>query len=423
MKKEFFTVIMTALAAAFLIFALMTKPVFAQTPTDAPGTIAYFRMVGTTQTSPGTSELHLVNPDGSNDRIIFTLPQGLTSIHPVPGWRPDGREIGFSSAHEVSCSPYESDIYAIRPDGSGLRRITNAPMYEELARLPKGSVTLTIGNLITNTSIFFVYIEGAMDMKQVLISAGSSINVTIDNVADLGRKQFVYVKSGPGTWIFPQAYADVVPGQTVAVANAVQITSGYGPYHFKINNFTWKSDGSEIAYLVEAGLKEFLPAFPANGQQGKSLFTGKSSLVGGSLTWLPESDEFLYYSSLAYPQGIYRGVKGSDVITHPLVVKTDYVSCIDVLPDNSGFLYSTYNFGYRSNKIFQYDFNSNQSTVLVDGGVYLSGVVASPDGRYLTFANRDDDKAPYDLFGMSIDGSQQWKIASDIVSWDWESEM
>jgi hypothetical protein len=202
----------------------------------------------------------------------------------------------------------------------------------------------------------------------------------------------------------------------------VQITSGFGPFQLRINNFTWKSDGSEIAYLVEAGLNQFLPAFPAHGQLGQDLFTGNTVLVNGSLAWSPVSDEFLYYSILAYPHGIYRGVKGSDVSTHPLVLETDYVSGLNWLPDGSGFLYSTQNFGFFSNQIIKFDFTSNQATVLADGSIYLVGSSASPDGLYMAFADRADENSPYDLFGKAIDGSQQWKIASDIVSWDWGPE-
>src|SRR5574341_36238 len=164
MKKDFCTLITTAMAAPFMFFAIIAGPLFAQAPANLPGTIAYFRVVGATQNEPGTSELHLVNPDGSNDRMIYSTPRGLTTIYPNPGWRPDGREIAFVSAQEVACSRFNSDIFAIRPDGSGLRRITNAPKLEDLAKLPKGSVTVTVENLITNVSIFFVYVEGATNL-------------------------------------------------------------------------------------------------------------------------------------------------------------------------------------------------------------------------------------------------------------------
>jgi Tol biopolymer transport system component len=107
------------------------------------------------------------------------------------------------------------------------------------------------------------------------------------------------------------------------------------------------------------------------------------------------------------------------VKTHPLVLETDYVSGLSWLPDGSGFLYSTQRFGYSSNQIIRFDFDSKKATVLVEGSIHLGGVVVSPDGRYFSFADRADEHAPFDLFGQALNGGPRWKIASDIVSWDW----
>lgn len=419
MKRAPCTRTTIALAALFTLSTRIPAPVFAQAPEGLQGTIAYFRVVGATEGEPGTSELHLVNPDGTNDRTIYSTPRGLSTVSPDPTWRPDGGEIGFISPHEFGCSPYNSDIFAIKPDGSGLRRITNAPKCDDLAQLPKGSVTLTIQNLMADASVFFVYVEGAANIEQVGVSPGEITTVTIDNVADLGRLQYTYIKSGQGIWLNPAAYADVVAGQTVQAANPLQISSGSGPFEFRIKNFTWKHDGSEIGYLVVAGLEEVLPSFPANGQTGQSLFTGNTTLVTGNLAWSPLSDEFLYYSILTSPHGIHRGVRGSDVDTHSFVLETDYVTDLAWLPDGSGFLFSTYNFGYFYNEIIRFDFGSNQRTVLADDSIFLVGARPSPDGLYIAFVDRADETLPYDLFGMAVDGSQRWKIASDIASWDW----
>src|SRR5947209_17233152 len=91
------------------------------------GTIAYVR---------GGAEIHLIEPDGSNDRLIWTHPRPDTAAAlGISGlaWRPDGKEIAFSSGHEAQYSIYQSDIYGIQPDGSGLRKITNPPDHYELA--------------------------------------------------------------------------------------------------------------------------------------------------------------------------------------------------------------------------------------------------------------------------------------------------
>lgn len=59
---------------------------------------------------PSDEELWVVRPDGRDDRRLGARPQPRI---PRPSWSPDGRELAFSAG----------DVYAIRPDGTGLRQI------------------------------------------------------------------------------------------------------------------------------------------------------------------------------------------------------------------------------------------------------------------------------------------------------------
>ena len=97
------------------------------------GVIAYVRR--------STHDIHLISPDGTGDRVLWAAPRplGLLPAHDL-AWRPDGRELAFSSEHEEACSYYESDVYAIGYNGAGYRRVTNSPACAALAILPKGSV-------------------------------------------------------------------------------------------------------------------------------------------------------------------------------------------------------------------------------------------------------------------------------------------
>ncbi|MHB1319644.1 MAG: TolB-like translocation protein, partial [Anaerolineae bacterium] len=101
------------------------------------GVIAYVR--------PSTGDIHLISPEGSGDRVLWTAPRPLSADPAYElAWRPDGRELAFSSGHELACSWYDSDVYTISYGGAGYRRVTNSPACAELAGLPKGSVTVEV---------------------------------------------------------------------------------------------------------------------------------------------------------------------------------------------------------------------------------------------------------------------------------------
>ena len=123
------------------------------------GTIAY--VVGDDTTG---DQIWLIEPDKSHNREIYSLgvpdPYGVNMITGL-AWRPDAGELIFTSDHEDDCSWYNSDVYAILPDGSGYRRVTNGPACAELANYPQGSVTLDTSSVYG----YQVYLQGAPGLK------------------------------------------------------------------------------------------------------------------------------------------------------------------------------------------------------------------------------------------------------------------
>jgi TolB protein len=84
-------------------------------------TIAYGRSTG-----PGEAAgIWLMNPDGTNRRQLTFPPQhpeegASNGVDYSPEWSPDGGQIAFTRWYRG-----RNDIYAIRVDGTGLRRLTN----------------------------------------------------------------------------------------------------------------------------------------------------------------------------------------------------------------------------------------------------------------------------------------------------------
>lgn len=112
---------------------------FAQTvQAQKGGTVAYIR---------DSTEIRLIDPDGANDRRLWTHPDAKKALGiDYLAWRPDGKELAFSSKHAAAASLYDADLYVVRPDGSGFRKLTNAPDRAEFTRFPKGNVSVTLRN-------------------------------------------------------------------------------------------------------------------------------------------------------------------------------------------------------------------------------------------------------------------------------------
>jgi Tol biopolymer transport system component len=63
----------------------------------------------------GNAQIHIMNPDGSDERALTNTPQENTE----PAWSPDGRRIAFTSYRDGN-----ADIYVMDADGSRQLRLT-----------------------------------------------------------------------------------------------------------------------------------------------------------------------------------------------------------------------------------------------------------------------------------------------------------
>ncbi|HYP53525.1 MAG TPA: hypothetical protein VEQ42_08290, partial [Pyrinomonadaceae bacterium] len=267
-----------------------------QTPNTsvARGTIAYVR---------GGTEIRLIESDGTNDRQLWTHPYAKegSAIHDL-AWRPDGKELAFSSSHLNVVSLYHSDIYAVGPDGRGLRKITNAPGHDELARYPKGSVSVTVRNeqpiwkqSQASVGTFFVYVVGADEPQALTLPPGSSKTLVFKSVADFGdHAQPVVAMYGQHRWFIPGV--DVKAGRATA-APAFGI-SGDGIPLFGAFRPVWRGDGSRLSYRDGLCLVNTVPAQPRPGEiVFQKLFGGEHPQGACAWDWGPTpalADQLLY---------------------------------------------------------------------------------------------------------------------------------
>ena len=166
---------------------LMLAILFAGTIQAQTGTIAYVK---------DEREIRTINADGSGDKLLWTHKEAkpFAGIEDL-AWSPDGSQLAFSSGHLSVVSLYHADLYAIKADGSGYRKLTNPPDHSLFTNYKKGSVTVTVRNNAysfqasnATAGVFFIYIAGADLPQQVNIPPGGSKTITFKNVADFGKK-------------------------------------------------------------------------------------------------------------------------------------------------------------------------------------------------------------------------------------------
>jgi hypothetical protein len=373
----------------------------------AGGVIAYTR---------NNTEIRLIDPDGSNDRQLWT-DKNLTSELGIFGlaWKPDGTELAFSSSHEAVSSPYHADIYSIGRDGSKLRRVTNPPERAGLSRFPKGSVTVNISNFQAasmGSSTFIVYIEGADEPQQVLIHPGGSKTVTFNSVADFGRRpQMVVAMFGKFRWFVPGP--DVIAGRNVR-APMFPIT-GQGIELFGAFRPVWRSDGSRITYRNGLCVVSHSSSTPVPGSATfNPLFAGKNPMGTCAYDSGPTPatvNQVIYSENGSGGSNIYQMTEGG---AHPGTKLTafsnlDYQLLHDLrwIPDGSGLLYSTVNLFRDSANIFRYDFATKRTTQVTKlEKEFARGFSVSPDSTTIVFekCSTNDEYTGCDIWTVGING-------------------
>ncbi|MBU1748896.1 MAG: hypothetical protein KKA73_14500, partial [Chloroflexi bacterium] len=302
------------------------------------GSIAYIGL----DSSGYARTVKRINPDGSSPQTLWTHPEtGITNKISDVAWKPDASELAFASDHETLYSAFQSDVYGIKSDGSGLRRITNPPSRAELlaGSYATGSVTGKVRNDYGSLTTLLLYIQGAQEAVSVpAYSKYDEVSFTVPDVAVLDGLQYVvftWADSGHANCkVYAAAVVPMVANQTIDVG-----TLSFNPAtcsKFESEAITWKRDGSEIAVDVITPRK-----FQATGQAiGSDLFS--APLMANLPAWSPVNDQVLYhYFSLdAGTRGIYLTTAGGG--TGARLVDDGGALWVGLawLPDGTGFVYT-----------------------------------------------------------------------------------
>lgn len=336
-------------------------------------------------------------------------------------WRPGGKEIAFSSGHNEIFSVYDADIYTIKPDGSGYRKLTNAPDHKELKPYPKGSVSVVVRNTQpfytqsqASTGLFIIYMSGADEPQQVVILPGSAKTITFKSVADFGKRlQAIVAIQGGNRWAVPGT--DVQPGKLVKSPD-FQIT-GDGIPGLGAFRPVWRNDGSQISYSSGLCIISTSSATPPVGEHPYNpLFKGENPPGLCAWDWGPTAalaNQIIYGAGENNNWSIYRITEGN---AHPgeklkSFTADEYQLLEDLrwLPDGSGFLFSSSELIQGAGNIYKYDFSSKKTTKITDFKEdFVIGLTISPDGKWIAFevTKSIHGDQPVDIWKSSIDGKE-----------------
>ncbi len=387
-----------------------TRPVSGAISTPEAGVIAYVR---------GGTEIRSISPDGTNDRRLWTHPDAHEALGIFElAWSPNDSELAFSSGHESVASFYHADIYSIKRNGTGLRKITNGPDRGDYPKYGKGTVTVTVRNeqpiyqtTKASAGVFFVYVVGADVPQPVTLPPGSSRTLTFKNVADFGDyAQAIVAVYGSNRWFIPGT--DVKAGRVVKAPDFG--ISGDGIELFGAFRPVWKRDGSRISYRSGLCVVSSIPAKGSIGVSFDPIFKGENPPAPCAWDWGPtaETADHLLYSVTTDDEIVIYRLKGVGA-RHPgekLVSfskeRFQFINDLRWLPDGSGFLFSGSELGQGFANIHRYDIATRKTDAITSfDETFAKGFSISPDGKWVVFERTKgfvDDEA--DLWVVGIDG-------------------
>jgi TolB protein len=138
----------------------------------------------------GTSELWLQQPGKIARRLTHVQKQWQEDRS--PSWSPDGRSIAFASSRPGF---FNQELYLIRPDGSGLRRLTRTPGSESVlgddgmpSWRPDGSGLVFVSNRDENLELYSLELASGTATR---LTRTPGLDETLPRLTRDGRYVFV----------------------------------------------------------------------------------------------------------------------------------------------------------------------------------------------------------------------------------------
>ena len=218
----------------------------------------------------GNSEIYVMSADGSGLRNVTRAPSNDLD----PAWSPDGGAIAFVKMIQGKCAPsgpgtpcgnnYETFLYVVNGDGSGLRRLTTHPAHLFNHSWSADGKTIRYGRYLVQADG-----SGQTELPENVPFGGAWS-------PDGKRFAFAHVDSSPGNGTDANAGLWVVDADGRNRRRVVRYAVGSNP--------AWSPDGRRIAF--RRGISD-LYVVNADGS-GPRRLTRHAENVPRSFAWSPD---------------------------------------------------------------------------------------------------------------------------------------
>ncbi|MFC1725508.1 DPP IV N-terminal domain-containing protein [candidate division KSB1 bacterium] len=247
-----------------------------------------------TEDNYNTSEIYIMNPDGSNLKRLTNTP---TYSNSNPSWSPDGLQVAFGSNRDGN-----SEIYVMDTDGSNQINLTSSPESEWYPSWsPDGSQIAYSSRIDSSTEILKMNSNGTGRIQLTSISgADLSPSWSPDGL------NIIFISYRDAYWEIYKMQADG--------SNQTRITYD----GFVNHNPSWSPDGTIILFVNSSEGNKDIYIMDNNGSNVQNLTN--SSWEEAVPSWSPDGSKIVYSSNRSGSWQLY--IMNSDG-TDPVRISPD----------------------------------------------------------------------------------------------------